>query len=933
MTQTEIEEKAKSVLRGELELTYEETLALAEELKARGAHGPARSVRARAQEDRARRILRGENPPPPDAVLRLASELMGYKLFTLARRVLGRAMLDPAINEDRDLKLKVHQKAAVCTYQDTDLPADSRLDRALELLRFCEGLDATRDQETLGIAGAIYKRKFEIDSQRRQLERSLFYYLRGYAEGAENDQGYTGINAAFVLDLLAHLEEGEAEKANVLSEGARRHREQARLIRQDIVEKVAPLVDRPETSRLQGKWWFYSTVAEAYFGLGPLDPEDEASADYRGYYGEAVRWLRRGQAEAEPPEWERETTVRQLATLARLQSRPGVTEAELETSRAWRALKEILGEHTAAVSSAFIGKIGLGLSGGGFRASLYHIGVLAKLADLDVLRRVEVISCVSGGSIIGAHYYLEVRRLLQTKADEEITREDYVDIVARIQEDFLRGVQTNVRTRVAAELLTNLKMIFLPGYSRTMRAGELYERDIFARVPDGEGEGGRPRWLNELLVRPLGEPENFSPKSHNWQRLAKVPVLILNAATLNTGHTWQFTAAWMGEPPAGIDSSIDGNDRYRRMYYWEAPDEHKRVRLGHAVAASSCVPGLFEPIVLERLYPDRTVRLVDGGTCDNQGVGGLLEQECNVILISDGSGQMGSQNNPSRGLLGVPLRSMDIVQARVRAAQFDELSARKRSALLRGFMFVHLKGDLDVDPVDWVDCQDPFDASDDSRPVYRRGPLTSYGIAKDIQSQLAAVRTDLDSFSDVEAYTLMTSGYRMTEGAFRQKCVEGFGEPAQPGPWKFLAVEGGMRTPGRRYRHVQKLLSVSDSLAFKVWMLSAPLKILAGVLGLAAAAFVVYAFVFWRNNVVFQTVTVGAVGLALLTFILTQAVTLVVGKNVMRVVQFRNTLLRIAVGIGMALLGWLAARLHLHVFDRMFLSRGSLEAYRRVKEN
>jgi hypothetical protein len=336
--------------------------------------------------------------------------------------------------------------------------------------------------------------------------------------------------------------------------------------------------------------------------------------------------------------------------------------------------------------------------------------------------------------------------------------------------------------------------------------------------------------------------------------------------------------------------------------------------------------------VLERLYPDRTVRLVDGGVCDNQGVGGLLEQDCNVVLISDGSGQMGSLNDPGNGLLGVPLRSTSIVQARVRAAQFDELSARKRSALLRGFMFVHLKGDLDVDPVDWLDCQDPFDASDDSRPIYRRGPLTNYGIAKAIQGQLAAVRTDLDSFSDVEAYALMTSGYRMTEMAFDQKCVEGFDEPRQPGPWKFLAVEGGMRTPGRRYRHVHRLLSVSDSLAFKIWMLSTPLKALAAVLGVLLAALVVYAFFFWRDNTLLRSITVGAVGVTLLTFIVTQAVTLVVGKNVMRVVRWRSTLLRVAVGVGMAVLGWLAARLHLHVFDRMYLRRGSLEAYERVKE-
>ena len=67
-----------------------------------------------------------------------------------------------------------------------------------------------------------------------------------------------------------------------------------------------------------------------------------------------------------------------------------------------------------------------------------------------MLRHVEVLSCVSGGSIIGAHFYLEVRKLLQEKPDGGITREDYIKIVKRIETDFLEGVQTNVRTRVIA---------------------------------------------------------------------------------------------------------------------------------------------------------------------------------------------------------------------------------------------------------------------------------------------------------------------------------------------------------------------------------------------------------------------------------------------------------------------------------------------------
>src|SRR5207253_922970 len=110
-----------------------------------------------------------------------------------------------------------------------------------------------------------------------------------------------------------------------------------------------------------------------------------------------------------------------------------------------------LRRYEEAVRSSFRGKFGLALSGGGLRASLYHVGVLARLAELDVLRHVEVLSCVSGGSILGAHYYLEVRRLLPTKADDEITREDYIEIVRRLEERFLRGVQRNIRTRVLAQ--------------------------------------------------------------------------------------------------------------------------------------------------------------------------------------------------------------------------------------------------------------------------------------------------------------------------------------------------------------------------------------------------------------------------------------------------------------------------------------------------
>ena len=49
-------------------------------------------------------------------------------------------------------------------------------------------------------------------------------------------------------------------------------------------------------------------------------------------------------------------------------------------------------------------KIGLALSGGGYRAAAYHIGTLRALRRLGILDKVDVISSISGGSIIAAYY-------------------------------------------------------------------------------------------------------------------------------------------------------------------------------------------------------------------------------------------------------------------------------------------------------------------------------------------------------------------------------------------------------------------------------------------------------------------------------------------------------------------------------------------------
>jgi predicted acylesterase/phospholipase RssA len=863
---------------------------------------------------KATNILRKKVPRPEDTeILELVKQLKKEKAFGCARKLLERACesLDP--ETDAQQKLKLAQEHALCTYKDPDLPISDRLDRALRILETADSLPETQSQETLGLAGAIFKRKWEVTGQKIHLENSLYHYLGGYQQGPANDQGYTGINAAFVLDQLANLEARQAQRAGMNSTTAKERWNQARQIREDLSEILPKLADQDET--LNKNYWFLVTIAEAFFGMTKYD--------------QAGDWLQKAAALPDILPWELESTARQLASLARIQSQDDLPEVGSEP---WETLEKFLGDRVQGVSTAFLGKVGLALSGGGFRASLFHIGVLAKLAELDLLRHVEVLSCVSGGSIIGAHYYLKVRELFKRKGDAEISRADYVQIVQEVCREFLAGVQTNIRTRVAAEFLTNLNMIFRPNFSRTMRAGELYEEEIYAKIQDG-GEGG-PRWLNDLFIQPKDENEPFAPKHDNWWRSAKVPILILNATSLNTGHNWQFTASWMGEPPSSIDTSIDANYRLRRMYYDDAPPPHDQIRLGHAVAASACVPGLFEPLVLPDLYEIKadpeprdmvaadaegkpiTVRLVDGGVHDNQGIMGLLEEDCNAVIVSDASGQMESENNPSKGVIGVPLRSNSILMARVREAEYRELEARRQSGVLRNLVFIHLKKDLEVHPVDWIGCEDPSNFGKE-RPSSALKDKTEYGILKEVQSALAAIRTDLDSFCDAEAYALMTSGYRMVEFELKTQFSD-FPTSTEDTPkWDFLAVEAEMKEPSQS-EHLLKLLKVGRQRAFKIWKLSIPLKITSWILGALALILLLWACWKWSSVAL---ITLGTIGTTVALLIAGA----IFGKTVMRLVRYRDTLTDIAIGVAMSLMGWLLARIHLHVFDKWYLRAGKIK--------
>lgn len=111
--------------------------------------------------------------------------------------------------------MRVGQQHALCTYKDPDLPVTERFRRALELLDAVDrfDMDVAQRQESLGLRGAVYKRKWQIEGQRSDLVRARGCYQQGYELGPATDHGYTGINAAFVIDVMAREEAAEARRA------------------------------------------------------------------------------------------------------------------------------------------------------------------------------------------------------------------------------------------------------------------------------------------------------------------------------------------------------------------------------------------------------------------------------------------------------------------------------------------------------------------------------------------------------------------------------------------------------------------------------------------------------------------------------------------------------------------------------------------------
>lgn len=214
---------------------------------------------------------------------------------------------------------------------------------------------------------------------------------------------------------------------------------------------------------------------------------------------------------------------------------------------------------------------GLALSGGGYRASLFHLGVTRRLHELGILQKITRLSSVSGGSILAG--FLAHRML-----DRNATQLAFDDWETEVSAPFRQMVRKDIRTGLfARHLAWNW---FWPA----PRARGL-EKAFRKRI------GARP--LVQLPKRSDGGIE-----------------FIFLATNIEKGTPWRFTSEKIGTYTTPADMTI-----------------------AEAVAASACFPPIFGPIKIKK--DGRTIgHLTDGGVYDNTGMEPVWNSN-KVVLVSD----------------------------------------------------------------------------------------------------------------------------------------------------------------------------------------------------------------------------------------------------------------------------------------------------------
>ena len=202
--------------------------------------------------------------------------------------VSAKSLLHAALNFDKNNTFVI-QRLVLATYK-AKLP--SHLEALKEALMILQVLkpETSTDPETLGLAGAIYKRLWEKQGDKSDLDQSIYYYEKGFYI---KDDYYNGINLAYLLNVRANISSQNEAITDYIT---------AQRVREKVIWHCKQLLNKDFDSR-SDQYWICATLEEAYFGLG---------------YYEEYQQTKEHSIKLSNKNWERETTESQILKLGEL---------------------------------------------------------------------------------------------------------------------------------------------------------------------------------------------------------------------------------------------------------------------------------------------------------------------------------------------------------------------------------------------------------------------------------------------------------------------------------------------------------------------------------------------------------------------------------------------------------------------------------------
>ena len=330
-------------------------------------------------------------------------------------------------------------------------------------------------------------------------------------------------------------------------------------------------------------------------------------------------------------------------------------------------------------------KIGLALSGGGARAMAFHLGCLRALDQLGLLDRIEVLSTVSGGSVIGVSLHAH--------------QGDFASFEAKIRSVLAQGLVKRMCRRLLSPLGLKVVLAFaaigfvalLVATIRTIVSVlKLVTPEALARHSERiDIRSPLHRFASRTSLLEVALDDLLFSGARLSDLRAK-PHLVINASELRTGSAFRF----------GTKES--GSWRWGKLH-------RNNVLVAHAVAASAAYP-LFLPAFDETLtfdnkgmLRDERVILTDGGVYDNLGLGCLWPDRSpdvslnvtpidTIICCSAGYGLQ--QEPPSQFFLARMSSVFSALFDRAQNASIHRLHEAQRSGQIKHFIFPYL-GQLD----------------------------------------------------------------------------------------------------------------------------------------------------------------------------------------------------------------------------------------------